>query len=297
MNPLDLHVFKNIVETSLETVIIIDIKGDIIYWNSSAEKLFGYSEEEVIGKYVHEFLPAPHLREKAHESFLKYQTNKTGPLVGGLVQVQAQNKSGDIIDVQFGLNAVNINNQLFTYAFLRDVSDSVEYQKKLTLLSETDELTGLLNRRAFNKAFKIYFSDARKNEADLCLLALDIDKFKKVNDTYGHDIGDLALKMFSEKIQGLIRKDDYFGRLGGEEFFVFIPGQPLEIAKKMAERMRQSISEMVISIADGYSFRITVSIGVTKFIDTDSSTKQIYKRADKALYKAKNSGRNRVKIE
>lgn len=157
----------------------------------------------------------------------------------------------------------------------------------LEILANTDPLTGLYNRRHFYEIVnKFYEMSIRENRAANVLM-FDIDKFKNVNDTYGHDVGDEILKDFAKTILKNIRKGDIFSRFGGEEFTLFLPNTNKENALLLAEKLRYSIDDL----RSVQNIHFTVSIGVSEFFgDIDTTIKE----ADTALYKAKESGRNRV---
>ena len=169
-------------------------------------------------------------------------------------------------------------------------------RKKLKDLSLHDPLTGILNR----KALDFHLSRLYKKQADLkipcfSILLIDIDKFKSVNDNFGHDAGDIVLKAFAETTQKLMRSDDVFGRFGGEEFLVLLPDSSKKEASQIAERIRSEISSSHIFLSAGQqSVPITVSIGVGTFPDDASNIDDLLKTADGAMYTAKKNGRNQV---
>lgn len=162
-------------------------------------------------------------------------------------------------------------------------------QEELKKMIVTDELTGVFNRRKLEEVMQFEIERAIRNKKSLSMLMLDIDYFKKVNDEFGHNIGDQVLKELTELINKDLRETDYFIRVGGEEFVVFLPNTPLDIAKKIAERIRAKVEKHEFNIAG----RITISIGATEYLKGDTRD-TFFERADKKLYEAKNSGRNRV---
>jgi two-component system cell cycle response regulator len=160
-----------------------------------------------------------------------------------------------------------------------------------------DPLTGLNNRRFLESHLSTMLENARMRRAPLTLMILDIDHFKRVNDTHGHDAGDEVLKGFADRLRGIIRGGDLLCRLGGEEFVIVMPGVNVAAATRIAERARQAIEqeEFVINAA-GRSIRITASIGLAERRDGNDSH-QLYRRADQALYRSKAEGRNRVSAD
>jgi diguanylate cyclase (GGDEF)-like protein len=164
-------------------------------------------------------------------------------------------------------------------------------ENKLLALAYRDALTGLYNRRYFDRSFVSEFNRANRYGRSLSLLIIDIDHFKKVNDTHGHDAGDKVLKIVAKIIDTSIRQNDAAARFGGEEICVLLPETGLQAAVSTAEKIRKRIE-----LESGALTRIpaTVSIGVSSLVPSHDLKEKFFQAADKALYKAKNSGRNRV---
>jgi diguanylate cyclase (GGDEF)-like protein/PAS domain S-box-containing protein len=165
---------------------------------------------------------------------------------------------------------------------------------KLIHLSRTDDLTGLLNRRALIERLGDEVLRSRRYKADLALIICDIDYFKEINDTYGHDAGDKVLRIISTLIKELLRQTDMIGRYGGDEFLLILPETSLEGAKEIAERIRHAVEEYEINIGFAEPIKTTLSLGVAQFNVEKEDTNDLIKRADNALYVAKGKGRNRV---
>ena len=166
-----------------------------------------------------------------------------------------------------------------------------EVNKKLEKRASTDSLTGALNRASLLEIF----SDLSQKETSypISLIVFDLDHFKKINDTYGHTIGDKVLKTVSAEVKNHIRKTDILGRWGGEEFVLVLPRTDLKAAERLAERLRKMIESLKI-LPD--SAKVTSSFGVTEILPCETF-KTAFERADKALYRAKEKGRNRVEVE
>ncbi|MCX8042364.1 MAG: GGDEF domain-containing protein [Thermodesulfobacteriaceae bacterium] len=163
-----------------------------------------------------------------------------------------------------------------------------EALKTIKKINNTDPLTGILNRRAFLKILKREISLAKRHNLPLSLVMIDIDYFKKINDTYGHETGDYVLKTTAKVIRKSIRQEDLFARLGGEEFVLLLPHTNMEAAYKMSERLRQTIEKRQFK---RIREKITASFGITEFSPLDNF-RLFLKRADEALYEAKKRGRN-----
>jgi len=169
------------------------------------------------------------------------------------------------------------------------LKDAIATVKKIM---NTDHLTGILNRRAFDKALKREISFALRHKLPLSLVMADIDYFKKINDTYGHEVGDYVLKVYTKTLKRSLRQEDILGRFGGEEFVFLLPNTDIEKASQAAERIRHKIEKLKIKSING---SITASFGITGLLSTDNE-KSFIKRADDALYEAKRNGRNRCEI-
>ena len=160
-------------------------------------------------------------------------------------------------------------------------------------LAALDDLTGLPNRRAFVRRAEQEQARARRHGQSVTLVEIDIDRFKGVNDTYGHAAGDRTLSMLAKLLLRQLRAQDVVARLGGEEFVALLPETDMDRALAVCERLRAAVAAM--KIEDGeQSFSVTVSLGVTVLLGSDESIGQALARADKALYQAKTEGRNRV---
>lgn len=168
-------------------------------------------------------------------------------------------------------------------------------QKALIMQATTDELTGVANRRSFMQALGVEFERLRRHPSLLCsVLALDLDHFKHVNDTWGHAAGDAVLKHFARVVSGHTRVGDVIGRTGGEEFAMFLPDTALDEAEALSERLRLQVALEPMQF-DGYSIGVTVSIGIALMTGSDTEAVEALVRADSALYKAKHAGRNAVR--
>ncbi|MUH00787.1 diguanylate cyclase [Scytonema sp. UIC 10036] len=165
--------------------------------------------------------------------------------------------------------------------------------KQLEELAITDPLTGIWNRRYLYKQAEMEFQRAQRYHQAFSILMIDIDRFKRINDSYGHNVGDAALKALVPTVKSSLRKTDSFGRFGGEEFLLLLPETYFDTALAIAERIRKSVEKLIIT-AQEKMISITVSIGVSSYKLGDPTVETIIQRADAALYQAKNQGRNLV---
>jgi diguanylate cyclase (GGDEF)-like protein/PAS domain S-box-containing protein len=174
-----------------------------------------------------------------------------------------------------------------------DITDRKHMEAELRRFATTDALTGVFNRRHFLDCATIEVERSRRHHRTLSVMMLDIDHFKRINDTYGHPVGDEAIRGMARACLEIIRTEDLLGRLGGEEFAVLLPETGREAAMAVAERLRQGIATVRI-LTDKGEVSFTASIGVTELLPSDNSAELLLSRADLGLYDAKHGGRNRV---
>ena len=172
---------------------------------------------------------------------------------------------------------------------LTDITTEENYKKKLEYLTVTDFLTGIFNRRFYQQKIEEEINRAKRYEEPLSLIMIDIDFFKKVNDTHGHTVGDEILVEYSKLIKSHLREADTLCRIGGEEFMIIVPHVRVEGAKKTAEKLRKEVESYKNILP------VTMSFGVTQYMKGENE-EMLYKRVDMALYKAKEDGRNRVVV-
>lgn len=190
---------------------------------------------------------------------------------------------------------IKIGRQLFKFAMLDELE--VEYQKRVHELIVHDDLTGLLTRKSFSLELEREIVRSQRHRHEFCILMMDIDFFKKVNDTYGHLIGSEVLRHTAKVIQQTLRDSDVLARYGGEEFIAILPETPKDKGAEAAERVREAMEkyDFPASIHDPDShLHITISIGVADFPNDSSLANNLIEAADFALYEAKQTGRNRV---
>ncbi|BAX60485.1 GGDEF domain-containing protein [Burkholderia stabilis] len=166
--------------------------------------------------------------------------------------------------------------------------------EKLEYMAATDPLTGAANRRRFIERVEAEIARARRNGAPFSLLSLDLDHFKAINDSYGHQTGDQVLQRFVKKCLDAIRPYDGVARVGGEEFMVLLPQAALDTARLVGERIRAAIAGAPFENADGKPIEVTVSVGISEFGRDGETIDAILRKADERLYEAKHQGRNRV---
>jgi two-component system cell cycle response regulator len=187
--------------------------------------------------------------------------------------------------------SARVKTQIRRQRYTVELRESVNHTLALAV---TDELTGLYNRRYFERHLGLMLHKAREQERDMAVMLLDMDFFKAVNDTHGHDVGDAVLKEFALRLSRNLRGIDLACRFGGEEFVVLMPDTDFRQAQLVAERVRAAVAERSFEVGAQRPLTVTVSVGVALNESPDDTPEMVLKRADIALYRAKREGRNRV---
>ena len=186
-----------------------------------------------------------------------------------------------------------VSTQIRRYRYTERLRTSVRASMEMAI---TDALTGLYNRRYLETHLAEVITHAVNRGRLVSVLTLDVDFFKSVNDTYGHDAGDRVLQELAGRLRAIIRNSDLACRTGGEEFVVVLPGTDLHTAERVGERVRKMVAAKPFLAAPGCHLSVTISLGVASLLNVDDTPEDLLKRADRALYRAKREGRNRVSL-
>lgn len=289
---------------------MLDINANIIMWNKAAEKISGYSKEEVIeNNKIWELLyPNKEYRDLIYAKVLEIISSGEE-----IIDLETTILCKDGNNRTISWNTQNMKNEkgevIGSIAIGRDVtkikanekelklltSKLKESNKKLLNLSYVDQLTNVANRRAYEEKITSETEAVRRSGKELSFLMIDIDKFKEYNDIYGHELGDSVLSKVANMIRNtLVRKTDFLARYGGEEFVVILPYTTIENATLVADKILQCMRNLNIEHSySKFDKILTVSIGLSS---TRNGTDNLLNHADKALYEAKKKGRNRLEF-
>ncbi|WP_447754840.1 GGDEF domain-containing protein [Pseudomonas nicosulfuronedens] len=182
---------------------------------------------------------------------------------------------------------------LMIVGIAEDITDKKHLETELHRLATTDVLTQSSNRRYFFDSAEQAFRDCKATSTPLAFLLLDVDDFKKINDLYGHQVGDVVLQRIAQSGAGALRRGDLFGRIGGEEFAVLLPGCDENMARQIGERLQREVQRLRFNEAEHF-FSVTISQGLTLLQPDDQNLSALYSRADAALYQAKRTGKDRI---
>jgi len=285
--------YRSILDSMREGVVLHDEQGQLLTANPAAERILGYNAERLLNRtaddpiwnVVHEDGSPIKPDEFPLQQVLKRQVSIDDAVMGL--------KQADSSILWLNINASPVMDDdgklRFVMLTFADITERKAREDAVHRAAETDYLTGLKNRYAMNLFLRPVFAGAQRYKDALSVIFLDIDLFKKVNDTWGHEIGDLVLKRTSSVLANCLRESDVAARWGGEEFIVICPKADLAAACKLAERLRSAVAACQVDPVG----HITISLGVAT-IQPEDDLDSLIGRADAKLYKAKAGGRNRV---
>lgn len=283
--------------TAPDAVVIIDDSDRIVEFNGAAESMFGYRAEEILGQPLTTLIPpaAEGVALVPHPGALMEEVMQRAQAYGHGREVMALTRSGRQFPVEVTVGSPPDPAIGLHVGIIRDISERKRIDEALQLLATTDGLTGVLNRRAFTGELDILVGRARRHGDALALLMLDADRFKTINDTWGHPTGDRVLKALTGITREVLRSTDLLGRLGGEEFGIALPQTPGEGARQLAERLQEEIRRGRVLSDQGEEIRFSVSMGLV-MLAPGEDMESLMRRGDEALYQAKSQGRDQVVV-
>ena len=273
-----------------EAVMVTDAEHHIIQANKAFERITGYSAEEVIGQ-------TPRLLSSGRQSPDFYRNffrnlEEQGEWRG---EIWNRRKNGDVYPQWLSVKAVyDGDGRLSTYvSVFADITDIKNSERKLWQLAHHDALSNLPNRLLLNARLDHAMQRAHRTSTKLALLFIDLDRFKNINDSMGHQVGDELLRDVSRRLQSAVHEDDTVARLGGDEFVVLLEDIPdANVSRRIANRIIERLSDPVT--VRGKSLVVTASIGISLYPEDGQDSETLLKNADAAMYQAKNLGRNRL---
>ncbi|MFA5215215.1 PAS domain-containing protein [Sulfuricurvum sp.] len=281
--------FRHLAELTTDWVWEVDKNGTYVYSGENVYNLLGYTPEEICGKTPFDFMTQEEA-ERVGEIFKKILSEQKP--FSFLENTNLHKDGHKVILETSGIPLYNEEGTLQGYfGTEHDVTERKQIEEEIKRLATTDTLTGIANRREFNTQLEKEIERSKRYSTPLSLIMYDIDYFKRVNDTFGHDAGDAVLQTLTTLVKSNIRTVDIVARWGGEEFMILMPQSNASTAAEAAEKLRQKIVEHPFEPVG----KLTVSFGVTPFEPQDDLDGLI-KRVDDALYQAKEHGRNRVEI-
>lgn len=283
-------------------LVILDKNLNVFKWNRWMELHSGTGAGEIVGKPLFDFFPSLNnpgflqtvkfvlsfgnfyfFSQKLHHYLFPFHPDSS--LSSSFEHMQQS--------CNMGLLREEGTSNKYIYITVKDVTETAIYEQKLLEMNMKDGLTGIYNRRYLESRLQEEYERSVRSKKPLSIIMFDIDFFKKINDTYGHQCGDFILRSISEDMAAIIRKSDIVARYGGEEFCCLLFESPLAGAFRVAEGFRKVVEEKTYTFSDE-SIKVTISAGVAELAMEMEGVNDLVARADSALYEAKRTGRNKV---
>ncbi|MGJ9459678.1 EAL domain-containing protein [Oceanobacillus sp. CF4.6] len=279
-------------ETSKDAMIIFDQEGIMMKTNPAVGEILHYDESNLQGQPINMLFTQNESKEYM-ENTLK-SINRIGRLAGDPKEIYITRNDGTFLlaEVQIGLKF--IQDTYIAACTIRDITQQKKDEELIRHMAYHDNLTGLPNRRSLYKRAVNLLEEAKNNNQSLGVLFLDMDRFKYVNDSLGHAIGDLVLKEIAALLNANIRKDDFATRIGGDEFSIILPDTDRETSLAIADKILRAFQQPII--VNHYELYMTTSIGLSMFPFDGEDFPELLKNADAALYRAKEQGKNKYKV-
>ena len=282
-----------ILDRTSDIIMRLELDGTVSYVSPSVHRVGGYTPEELIGRKPHDLIFADDMMAviEAHQQAL------ASPSETVIVEYRAQREDGGLgwFETHTRATVDEADRPTGAVSIIREVTQRKQFEAVLEERASTDPLTGLLNRRAFDAAVAHKLSDIQPRTDPGCVAVFDLDRFKSVNDRFGHATGDIVIQRFAEVLRATVRSNDVIARFGGEEFVAFLDGANPAQASIVCERVRTRFECLAIRDGEGRTVSATVSAGLAS-VRPGVSLAIALKAADDALYRSKAAGRNQLTL-
>jgi len=294
-------IMSEMLERSKNALCILDQDSRYLFCNRAMASLIGLDKDKILGR------KQAHVLKEAHN-------NQTGVKIGSgdfnhwLLSLESKQRAldenefiTDTVDKRFfKMHRVRMSSgeNVISGTDITDLKNT-QFQleqalSELDIIAHTCELTGVPNRRYLMTRVKEELHRAQRYQSSFSIVLADIDFFKSINDNYGHDVGDQALRHIANIIASSVRSSDVLGRIGGEEFAILMPNTNLKYARQLTERLRLRVEQKPLTLSNEQSIKLTASFGISEYLSTDKDELSVFARADTRLYKAKHAGRNQA---
>ncbi|MDH4285217.1 MAG: diguanylate cyclase, partial [Gallionellaceae bacterium] len=281
------------IDNALDAVVQMDSDGFIIGWNDQATSIFGWSSSEVIGQPLHEVIIPTQYREAHVQGLKRFLHSGEGHVLNTRLDMTGLHRDGHEFPIELSIASIMMGERYEFSGFIRDITDKKKNEEMIWRQANFDKVTGLPNRHMLHDRLTREIKKAHRTGLQIAILFIDLDHFKEINDTLGHDMGDALLIEASRRIKGCIRDSDTVARLGGDEFTVIMP--EVSEAKSVnycAQRILKVLAEP-FQLGEEMMY-ISASIGITLYPNDATTVENLLKNADQAMYAAKNQGRNQL---
>ena len=282
---------SGILKTVAESIVTTNEFGIIEAFNPAAEKLFGYALHEALGKNVSILMPEPH-RSEHDDHLLNYLKTGEAKIMGQVLELEGKRKDDSIFPLELTVTELQESHDRKSFtAVIRDITERKHQEERIHFLAHHDALTGLPNRLLFGDRLKHSIKKTTRLKGILALMFIDLDRFKPINDTLGHEAGDIVLKGVAGRLTEKVRSCDTVARVGGDEFVIILENIQ---EKKNAGQVAGNIIQALVQPfnASGEECTVGASIGISLFPEDADNAEALIKCADETMYRVKEAGRN-----
>lgn len=278
-----------IVQSALDSIISTNEQGCILEFNPAAERMFGYKKDEVMGRSMEEVLLPENKRNMHRQLLSRFAEYPSQRVLQQRIEVEAMRSNGDVFPAEVAVSYVEFEGQKIFTAFLRDLTELRKTQQQLNWATNQDSLTNLPNRSGLRQELIAAIHASDESGRIFTLIILDLDRFKDINDSMGHEVGDALLRVVADRIKNELEATDLLARLGGDEFAIILhEAQDSSDVQMIARRIISSVSNVIYYANKEYYLQ--TSIGVTFYPFDEQSVEGLLRNAETAMYRAKSKG-------
>ena len=284
---------RAIVDTAMDAVVQMDAQGLVTGWSGQAANLFGWTQAEALGRPLHEMIIPPQYREAHLLGLKRFQQTGESKMLNKRIEIMALRRDGGEFHVELTISLVCLEGKTEFCAFISDITEQKHADALIWKQANFDPLTHLPNRHMFHERLGEDIRAAQSSGLKLAVLFIDLDRFKEVNDTLGHNVGDLLLTEVAQRLGASVRKTDLVARLGGDEFTIILSQlNDTQQVDTIAQNILRRLAEP-FTLNEEMAY-ISASMGITLYPEDAREVEQLLMNADQAMYAAKQTGRNRV---
>ena len=291
---------RAVIDGALDAIVTIDESGHLVEFNPAAERIFGYTREQVVGRPLAEVIIPQSMRSAHSLGHRRFVATGEKHIFDRRLELTAMRADGSEFPVELTITSLRDKGLPLVTGFIRDISERKQAEQEIRNLAFFDSLTGLPNRRLLIDRLQQAFATSARSRSYGAVLFIDLDNFKSLNDTRGHDMGDLLLVEVAQRLRQCVRAEDTVSRLGGDEFVVVLEDLSVDLQQAIAQA--KAVSEKISEVVN-HPYRLqeiehhhSCSIGIGFFCGNDMPIDELMKRSDTAMYQAKAAGRNTMRI-
>ncbi|MDD3355096.1 EAL domain-containing protein [Zoogloea sp.] len=292
--------FLRLGQAAPDAIVMLDEEGRVTYWNPAAERLFGFTTAEIHGQDAHSLIMPAHYLQRFQQGFSHFRRTGHGPIIGQAVEMQGRRKDGSEFPLELSISSLQYHGRWHAIGILRDVTARKEAEQQIEHLAFYDGLTTLPNRRLLLDRLRLARAECLQDGSHGALVFIDLDNFKLLNDTSGHEAGNQLLREVAQRLLKCAGETNSVARPGADEFVVLLrnlsshePDAATQ-AKILGETIMERLNQPYL--LDGRSHHSTPSVGITLFGQGVETEEELLKQADIAMYQAKAAGRNTLRF-